>query len=121
MGRAQQSEVDKRSSGETHKALKQENDELRVQIIEMRGAVPLVFRKPEHLRHAKLGNDEIRNENSKLAAFMQNYEHKQFLKEMDHRREAATESLRLADGLWPKDGGASASKERKPARRFQKK
>ena len=122
--RAQQSEVDKRSSGETHKALKQENDEMRVQIIEMRGAVPLVFRKPEHLRHAKLGNDEIRNENSKLAAFMQNYEHKQFLKEMDHRREAATESLRVADGLWPKDGGASASevKERKPAaRRFQKK
>ena len=88
---------------------------MRVQIIEMRGAVPLVFRKPAHLRHAKLGNEEIRNENSRLIAFMQNYEHGAFLKEMDSRRAAATESLRVAAELWPKEGAAPT--ERKPAKR----
>ena len=87
--------------------LLQENDESRSRIQDLRGAQPLIFRKPKSARGQKVSNAELRAENSRLQAFLQHYEHMQFVSSMAKKRETAQAVLStfVEDGVVRRGDG----------------
>jgi hypothetical protein len=95
---------------DTYKALLQENDESRKRIHDMRGAVPLVFRRPA-AQKVKLDSDELRSENSRLTAYIVSFEHSEFVKRVAHKRQSAHRVLStlVGDGVVEHADGTRAT------------
>ena len=92
--------IAQREGKEAHKALLQENDDLRANIRDLRGSEPLTLRRTA--AEAKLAQylpaAELRNENDRLRGVLEQHDHEKMVKQLNHDRKVAQACIAKMEG-----------------------